>query len=448
MRRKNLKKALACTLAFSVALGNTSIPQKAKAAEDSRAADISTGLVGYYDFENSLDNKASLTGGKAEIHGGAGDTWNSAATGTENYSDSIDGFGKAYQFLGDTDAGRGEGLEIDVTLPKEFTISYWVNPKTVNGATSMVFSPVSLNEGLNIADNWFGNTFPTVRIWGSTDADSYLDNFLDSADALCGKWSHITLTCDTSGSYSLYVNGVKAGESKINAAAANDLTGMPIFLGINFWDASFDGLMDEVRIYNRALTADDIAELSIVPTTGIKISAEGSGKITNNIIYATDADKNESNPSSVQCGTYQCSASVIPEEATDKAFTWSVDAEDIATISEDGLVTLNENAKDGDKITVKATFDADNSIYDEYELTVSVNEIVADSVKEITDENAANYYQAVNKNRVSVHDPSIIKDKDGTYYIFGSHLAWAKSKDLVEWETFTNIVIQFEKRNK
>ena len=98
MRRKNLKKALAYTLAFSVALGNTSIPQKAKAAEDSRAADISTGLVGYYDFEDSLANKASLTGGTAKLHGGAGDTWNSAATGTENYSDSIEGFGKAYNF--------------------------------------------------------------------------------------------------------------------------------------------------------------------------------------------------------------------------------------------------------------------------------------------------------------------------------------------------------------
>lgn len=40
---------------------------------------------------------------------------------------------------------------------------------------------------------------------------------------------------------------------------------------------------------------------------------------------------------------------------------------------------------------------------------------------------------------VSVHDPSIIKDEDtGTYYIFGSHMAWAKSTDLCNWTTFTN----------
>lgn len=40
---------------------------------------------------------------------------------------------------------------------------------------------------------------------------------------------------------------------------------------------------------------------------------------------------------------------------------------------------------------------------------------------------------------VSVHDPSIVKDETtGTYYIFGSHLAWAKSTDLCNWTTFTN----------
>lgn len=39
--------------------------------------------------------------------------------------------------------------------------------------------------------------------------------------------------------------------------------------------------------------------------------------------------------------------------------------------------------------------------------------------------------------RVSVHDPSILK-ADGKYYVYGSHRAYAKSKDLVHWETFEN----------
>ena len=36
-------------------------------------------------------------------------------------------------------------------------------------------------------------------------------------------------------------------------------------------------------------------------------------------------------------------------------------------------------------------------------------------------------------NRVSVHDPSITKSSDGTYYVYGSHTAAAKSTDLVNW---------------
>ena len=40
--------------------------------------------------------------------------------------------------------------------------------------------------------------------------------------------------------------------------------------------------------------------------------------------------------------------------------------------------------------------------------------------------------------RVSVHDPSIVWEPTSqTYYIFGSHRASAKSKDLMSWTSFT-----------
>ena len=42
----------------------------------------------------------------------------------------------------------------------------------------------------------------------------------------------------------------------------------------------------------------------------------------------------------------------------------------------------------------------------------------------------------VSVSRVTVHDPSVVYDK-GTYYVFGSHMAWAKSTDLMNWQSFT-----------
>ena len=40
---------------------------------------------------------------------------------------------------------------------------------------------------------------------------------------------------------------------------------------------------------------------------------------------------------------------------------------------------------------------------------------------------------AYTQQRVGVHDPSIVWDNAGTYYVFGSHQAWAKSTDLMNW---------------
>ncbi len=63
----------------------------------------------------------------------------------------------------------------------------------------------------------------------------------------------------------------------------------------------------------------------------------------------------------------------------------------------------------------------------------------ADGTPQPTDEAEPTPYEEldISYKRVSVHDPSIIK-ADDTYYIFGSHKAWAKSKDLIRWEIFRN----------
>lgn len=44
---------------------------------------------------------------------------------------------------------------------------------------------------------------------------------------------------------------------------------------------------------------------------------------------------------------------------------------------------------------------------------------------------------AATPERATVHDPSIAVSKEGTYYVFGSHLDAAKSTDLINWKNFT-----------
>lgn len=64
--------------------------------------------------------------------------------------------------------------------------------------------------------------------------------------------------------------------------------------------------------------------------------------------------------------------------------------------------------------------------------------LMAASVLAPLDFTGAPAAQAQITKRVSVHDPSIAVSKEGTYYVFGSHIDAAKSTDLITWETFTN----------
>ncbi|WP_400245873.1 glycoside hydrolase family 43 C-terminal domain-containing protein [Niallia sp. JL1B1071] len=48
---------------------------------------------------------------------------------------------------------------------------------------------------------------------------------------------------------------------------------------------------------------------------------------------------------------------------------------------------------------------------------------------------------------VSVHDPSIIKAKNGSYYVFGSHIAAAKSTDLMNWTSLVTSEYQTPENN-
>ena len=50
-----------------------------------------------------------------------------------------------------------------------------------------------------------------------------------------------------------------------------------------------------------------------------------------------------------------------------------------------------------------------------------------------------NYLLTYSANNVSIHDPSIVyNESDKYYYIVGSHMGLAKSKDLVDWEGIDN----------
>jgi hypothetical protein len=76
-----------------------------------------------------------------------------------------------------------------------------------------------------------------------------------------GKWYHLVGVCDGT-TVKIYLNGVQDGSANIGTAGNIGLSSTPLYIGYgNFANSNFDGYIDDVRIYNRALSLGEIKTL-------------------------------------------------------------------------------------------------------------------------------------------------------------------------------------------
>ena len=82
-------------------------------------------------------------------------------------------------------------------------------------------------------------------------------------------WSHVATTYDGT-TQRLFVNGVEVA-SRAQAGPLKKSSNPLRIGGNNIWGEYFQGLIDEVRVYNRALTATEIqADMSIPVVAGVQ----------------------------------------------------------------------------------------------------------------------------------------------------------------------------------
>lgn len=264
VKKRLLRKGVAYLLSAAMVLtSNGLIPGvvQTASAEGKATPDTEKGLIAYYPFDGTLEN--TVSGGEAKLHGGAGDTWNKPAVGDATYGTGKKG--QAFEFNG---GGKGvdgnNGLELDTKITTDsYTISFWAQMDNYTSFSSLVFANSANDGGFNIAENWGGNTFPTLRSWKDGDAgkppewEVYIDAW--TAPAI-GTWTYITLTY-TDGILSLYRDGklIEQNDNTKNTLAT--IKDQIIYLGINFWDATIDGRIDNFALYNRALSDYDVLAL-------------------------------------------------------------------------------------------------------------------------------------------------------------------------------------------
>ncbi len=101
---------------------------------------------------------------------------------------------------------------------------------------------------------------------GATIAESAINSIL------INQWYHVLITRTSAGTANIYINGVLSGSA--NQASGTPAAGTTnVIIGNNSVGArTFDGRIDELRLYNRILTASEITELY---TQGNRVIANG-----------------------------------------------------------------------------------------------------------------------------------------------------------------------------
>ncbi len=148
-----------------------------------------------------------------------------------------------------------DSASLDVTTA--FTLTYWFKVNTINGA-----GLVSKRNSLN--DNNAFTTFLQTDARLNVDIDTNNDRFTSNTAFSTGVWYHVAVVFDgtlaAASRAKLYVNGVldiTADETSATIPNYNS----PFKVGLIHTGATtfLDGLVDDVRLYRRALPASEVA---------------------------------------------------------------------------------------------------------------------------------------------------------------------------------------------
>jgi hypothetical protein len=142
-----------------------------------------------------------------------------------------------------------DSASLDLTTG--MTLEAWVNPTAVGS----LWRTVVLKErsGDLIYSLYAGN----AKGKAATDVFTGVNTELTgTANTALNAWTHLAATYDGT-TQRLYVNGVQVASKAVSGALTTSNGALRIG-GNSVWGEYFAGLIDEVRIYNKALTAAQI----------------------------------------------------------------------------------------------------------------------------------------------------------------------------------------------
>jgi len=196
------------------------------------------GLVAAYGFNEGTGVQTHDSSGQGNNGTLSNATW--TATGK---------FGSALSFNG-TSAWVTIADAASLHLTTGMTIEAWVNPTSGTGWRSAILKEAGSGLAWSLYTSNNGSR-PAGYAHVSSDVA-----VTGTAAVPLSTWTHLAITYDGT-ALKMYVNGTLVRTTALSGAMATSTSALRIG-GNSIWGEYFRGLIDEVRVYNRALSAAEI----------------------------------------------------------------------------------------------------------------------------------------------------------------------------------------------
>ena len=207
--------------------------------------DLSDGLVGYWKMDEGVGTTiadSSGIGNTGTLSGATIPEWSSGK------------FGNSINLSSNNDyINIGEGGGLFDFGSNNFSISFWMNPDSLSTAFTRILGKASGASWENgYAFSTLNNTF-AFWINGQT-------NVAAASLPSTGVWHHIIGTYDHS-KIKLYIDGIEVASTPYTQNIIDTSLDFRIGTIFNGGNTEFDGKLDEVRLYNRALSPSEVSDL-------------------------------------------------------------------------------------------------------------------------------------------------------------------------------------------
>ncbi|MBI3588223.1 LamG domain-containing protein [Candidatus Micrarchaeota archaeon] len=214
-----------------------------------------TGLVGWWDLGDSTGNE-TVTGSSLDLSGyNANGTFGNSSSGTAPTVNSTCVIGNCLKFNGGTQFINVTASPL-FNIIANYTIAAWINPRVVTGSNHVILT----KEGVSGTFTGYFLYQQSAEVYtGFGDGAAFKSQTTTSSPLRANAWQQVVVTWNGS-QISTYVNGTVVQTSVLTLNPATN--GQNLVIGQNDANgAFFDGLVDDVKIWNRSLSADEVVHL-------------------------------------------------------------------------------------------------------------------------------------------------------------------------------------------